>query len=801
MTALDTHFDVTRLASDRGGSNPYQELAALGMHGDRISDPQVLLRAAQLYVQLGLAASARELLAGIPENGHSAERAALIEMLISARDGRISWGTCNGRFRRNIDAWAARCPEAGELPSIWDAVQDKYQLYRTVDGNYQLRSTPETGGGRWLSALADHRRLDEARPLPYDEKSLMPAPCVFEGLGFGWYFRRVHEATQHTFLNFSAPLFVVEPDPIWFAISLHLHDWRDVLGDPRVMLFVGSDAIPRFERALNADRDLQLPGAHVYGHAWNVTRDGSVIKAVERAGRRRERLNRRSLGRMQARYADRTAMYWAQRFATALNGDGPPLRILAVTSRYTTFLQYSMRDAVHALESLGHRTKLLIEPSDHHALGSASYHRAILDFDPDLYFILDHLRYSHRRHLPDNLPMFTWDQDLLPHVFTRQHIAQQGPLDVIGGITKRHCVTGLGCDEQRYCNAIMPTDPDVYSAEPLPDEDLKPYRCDVSYVSNASQTAASFHEQERAKLDDPRGKRLLDVLYEGVIRLAQQGLVGMDGRRRRLLADAQRRTGTTIQNDDLLNYLENWYLWRLGDRIYRHQALEWVADWVQRTGRRFHLYGRGWDTHPRFAAYARGVAQNGRELRCVYQATAINLQIMPSGFIHQRSMDGLAAGGFFLTRSTPADHNTVPIRRVLGRLEAVGAAGLDDPRAAADTELQLALREYERQTGHKWDPADEHYLTTLRIAAEQPAAGEVFPEFGTVLFNNGDEFADRAEHFLSQPSLRRSVADRMRRIVLERFTYQRTMERFLHFMRDYLARMASRPDVAGGDAP
>ena len=126
---------------------------------------------------------------------------------------------------------------------------------------------------------------------------------------------------------------------------------------------------------------------------------------------------------------------------------------------------------------------------------------------------------------------------------------------------------------------------------------------------------------------------------------------------------------------------------------------------------------------------------------------------------------------------------------------------MEDPRAAADAELQSALREYERQTGHTWDPADEQYLTTLRITAEQPVAGEVFSEFGTILFDDGDTFADRAEHFLSQPSLRRSVADRMRRIVLERFTYQRTMERFLHFTRDYLVQMASQSDDAYGGAP
>jgi len=235
--------------------------------------------------------------------------------------------------------------------------------------------------------------------------------------------------------------------------------------------------------------------------------------------------------------------------------------------------------------------------------------------------------------------------------------------------------------------------------------------------------------------------------------------------------------------------------------VLRPEARGGVAVGRRRTGRRFHLYGLGWDDHPRFAEFARGVAQNGHELRCIYQATAINLQLMPSGFIHQRAMDGLAAGGFFLARATSADYCTIPIRRVLDRLKAVGAAGLDDPRAAADTELQSALQEYERQTGNRWDPADEHYVTKLRITTEQATAGEVFPEFCTVLFNSGDEFADRAEHFLSRADLRRSVADRMRRIVLERFTYERTMERFLQFTRDRFVQMASEQDVSDGDTP
>ena len=40
-------------------------------------------------------------------------------------------------------------------------------------------------------------------------------------------------------------MYIVEPSPVALAIALHIHDWRDLLRDPRVKFFIGEGASER----------------------------------------------------------------------------------------------------------------------------------------------------------------------------------------------------------------------------------------------------------------------------------------------------------------------------------------------------------------------------------------------------------------------------------------------------------------------------------------------------------------------------------------------------------------------------
>jgi hypothetical protein len=792
---LQVQADPQQIARMAHRARPYDYLPAVLAEIERDGAPEYLPFAIRGYAELGFYGPARELLDRLdPAARQSPELAAVRAKLAHHRTGQLSWTTCAGRFRRNLEILLRRDGGFAVIAQAWADAADQYELYRAADGNYQV-CRRDSGGRRWLPALADHQAWARQQQLQHDEKALMPEPYLFEGLGRGHYFRRVYRATLDTFLGYSCALYVVERDPLPLAICLHLHDWREVLADPRVMIFVGDDCLERFAAALEADDDLPLPRLCMQLPRWSPGSDPSPVEVVNQVGRRRRRREEEVFARIQARYADRDASYWARRFAEALAGQGPPLRILSAVSVHTSYLQYSMRDAHQAFEQLGCHTRLLTEQSDHHCISPLTYGRAIEEFDPDLFFVIDHLRGGHERILPANLPMFTWDQDLLPHAINAQTVRTMGPLDVLGGICKRHCVITLGCDERRVVSAIMPTNPNEYSADPVPETERAPYRCDVSYVSHASQTPRQFHEQEVGQLEDRELRRFMAELYEvAVERSRRQPICG--GRSLDVLAEAERRSGLRINDPNVRKHLVGWYLWRLADRLYRHQALEWVGRWARETDRRFHLYGRGWENHPTLKPFARGVAGNGQELRCIYQASSINLQLMPAGFLHQRALDGLAAGGFFLARRGGSDYESVAIGRILDRLAELGLTSLADPRALHDDELQAAIGEYERQTGRQCDPSDPGYLVSLRILAEHPSPGALFPRFGELLFDDPDSFGRAADRFVDNAPLRREIAEQMRQVVLDRFTYVETMQRFLHFMRDYLGQVAAEAGPA-----
>ena len=332
----------------------------------------------------------------------------------------------------------------------------------------------------------------------------------------------------------------------------------------------------------------------------------------------------------------------------------------------------------------------------------------------------------------------------------------------------------------------MPTNLEVYNPQRLSDEELAPYVCDVSYVSNASQTPRQFHDEQRGALEDANARRFIDRLYEAT-HLAATGGQQIGGHRAaRLIAQVEQEVGLNLSNQ-FRHWLQGWYLWRLTDRIFRHDALAWVADWARQGGRVFHLYGNGWDNHATLAPFARGFASNGHELRCIYQASVINLQVFPGGFVHQRAIDGLAAGGFFLARRTIPDFEGATVRRVCDRCDELGIQHPRQMLELADQELQAALGAYQDWCADPMDPDDPTLLADLRIQAEHLTAADVFPRFAEIVFDDAASFASLADRFVENAPLRVEIAQGMHQAVREHLTYDQQMRRFLRFHTDYLS--------------
>jgi len=761
------------------------------------SDEYVRLMAVRTYVTLGLIRPALDLLENTGDAAATPrELAALREKLLAIEPPPASWDAQTGRFETNLAALTARNVDAAAIRDAWQADVRHYQRFADVNGQHQVRRRDDQGLWSWFPCLRHHETRDGRDPLPDTGDRRFPMPIAFHGIGLGGLFERAYAESLDTFLGFSSAVYLIEPELAVLAVALHLREWSELLSDPRVQLFLGPAWRTRLrEHALDAV-DVPLPvQALTIGRRSDKPAGAAVVEAVKEAHEARNTIIRDLQAQVAECYSYRTVDHHARRFADAQAGIGAPLRVLATTSSRTTFLQYSMRDALRALESLGCECLLLKERRPFEMLSPARYFEAMLQFEPDLVFVLDHLRAGFGTVLPENLPLLTWDQDQLPHVFTKANVDRIARHDFVAGYSKRRCLE-LGADPSQLLYCDVPTCPEQFGGPPLSEDERTRYTCDVSYVSHASQTPEAFHQQERERYRDAQTIRLLDTLFEMLPPLIQPHRGPHYALLEVVLREAMQRRGITTLPQDLHDHLVRWYLWRLGDRVFRQEALEWAADWADRNGRTLRIYGNGWEHHPTLSPYAAGPADNGRELVCIYRASRINLQLMPAGFIHQRSLDGLSAGGFFLAREAPFDLRGRRIRALLHRLRELDITTTESLLATTDHTITQTLSEL-------YGPLESHIRSNwpnlcdlLYIVGESTYPDEVFPHFDGITFDSAESFEQRADTFLAYPDRRDRIVAAMRPQVVERFSYRSTMKRLLEGMTAHLTREAEATQEA-----
>lgn len=759
------------------GAEPYLAVAR--------DDAQVGLLAAREYLQLGLIDPARDVLELLTVAGPEARQIDEVRQQLQAvRSSAIPWSQRRERFEANVSALAARGMDVAPIRGAWASIEPTVALFRDRHGCEHVRRLGSPRG--WFPSLGDHARIAEAQPLPPELQATMPMPVMFDGLDAGWLFARIARATRNTFLGYSCALFVVDPGATTLAIALHLHDWNDLLADPRVMFFLAPTWADDLREHWSRHADLPLPLHVLTAPPFVTDQRPSALELVRTVYEARAREAHDSFEEVSRIYAGRDRRFWANRFADALSGRAEPLRILAAVSTHTTFLQHSMRDARLAFESLGCTCEVLTEKTPYDVISPRTFHDAICRLKPDLFFSIDHLRPEFAGVLPDQLPLFTWDQDQLPHVFTSENIQRVAEIDFVAGTTKAAAVR-LGVNPRQFLHSYVPTSFEQFDGPALSDEEWSRYACDVSYVSHASQTPRAFHEQERSQCPDPGARRLMDATWELLPELLHKHRVAGGYVAETVMDRACRQCGLTLQDEAFRERFRSWYVWRLGDRMFRHEALEWAAQWARDRGRTLRLYGNGWDQHPTLAEFAAGPAQNGRELVCIHRASRINLQLMPAGFIHQRAMDGLAAGGFFLCRLVPHDLRGRALRRLVERARSLGIGDAEALFGSDDAEICAGLAEWvgPQLTNPNSDPRLLWQWVTF--SAELPQADEVFADLPDIVFDSAAEFAALADRYLVDEPRRRAVGERMTAAVRERFSYRGAMDRFLRAMGEYLA--------------
>jgi hypothetical protein len=452
-----------------------------------------------------------------------------------------------------------------------------------------------------------------------------------------------------------------------------------------------------------------------------------------------------------------------------------------ITTRFSTVLRHSVRDTADAFEQLGWQTHVLIEPDDHHRVTDLAMATAIHTYDPDLVFTLNVLRTHLNGVVPDGLPLVCWVQDHLPK------LTSPG----VGGTVSRNefvltTVAPMYTDIWGYPKRQIIETPKLTRVPQRP-ASWTSDGPDFCYVSNASQDPARLADATVRAQRDPALRRLTHACVRRMLeRYEQGGSLATLGDIGRLLDEQAAPLGIDLSNAAKRSTLVNHLMHPLNNALYRQQVLGWVVELAERAGLSFELYGNGWDKHPRLAPYARGYIGYGAELEDLTRRARINLQIIPSFCLHQRLLDGLVAGGFFLVRSHPSDTLMPQLAAFLTEHAPDDAETVARVRAALDTGRLAdfdALMQRARCLSDLGVPIN--LVTWVRSAIRSgvlvPPA-PALPDLDAVSFEDAAGLRRLVERFHGDDSVRADIAARQRAWVEQRLTYAQGMRRVVERM-------------------
>jgi hypothetical protein len=220
----------------------------------------------------------------------------------------------------------------------------------------------------------------------------------------------------------------------------------------------------------------------------------------------------------------------------------------------------------------------------------------------------------------------------------------------------------------------------------------------------------------------------------------------------------------------------------LVDRVFRHETLGWAARWCESRGKRLRLWGNGWDSHPTLAKWAAGAALPGEQAQAVYRASRMNLQIIETGVLHSRLLDGWAAGGFFLIRQAHRSQDEAQIQNQyrIGQLvesETIETIGELEQRGSAELQnLWNTHATYYAEFGRA------RVFPGFRMWRSLVPAHVLIPELKRVMFNDAGGFEKLADEYASSEVSRIRVAAGIREVLLRHLSYDARWRDFIRHM-------------------
>ncbi|MBF0189268.1 MAG: hypothetical protein HQL50_15195, partial [Magnetococcales bacterium] len=453
-----------------------------------------------------------------------------------------------------------------------------------------------------------------------------------------------------------SPLYVVEPDLHAFTLLLHLHDLRPLFASERLLLFVGEGCEAAFLQALQP-HDRTLPGRVISQKGYDALHNDLLqrLTALDTAQSQRVALLKE---RLEHHYASEQRQ---REIADAFHRRSRPIRVLLISSRFTSFLQYCADALAHGFQQLGCRAELIMESDDLSEITMLFLLEKIEALDPDLIISLDHFRWEFGQ-LPGTIPFATWIQDLLPQMFADQgHVL--GRHDHIFSLSSAWIERGVLSGPLFGDRPIhpLPVGVDTRTVRPLPEVEKD---IDCLYVSNLPAPHLTF---DPLRTGEDLGGSLFameaSLIDAGLLTLAQLHhlyhhllneleqhhpleafAMAHDPERKQRFARRMLSEAAITHQDACLPLFISHAHTRMDWELFRRFKVAPILHLIT-NGIAVHIHGSNWQAIPGASGHCHGVVQNGEPLNRITARSRICLH--NSGMsLHMRALEILGAGGF-----------------------------------------------------------------------------------------------------------------------------------------------------------
>lgn len=450
---------------------------------------------------------------------------------------------------------------------------------------------------------------------------------------------------QEHFMDMDVPMYLVF-DKVFWMLFAQLYDLEPLLKKNRIVFLIGTQSVRNYFQ-----EDMVLFPNWLTSDATH----SEYALILSQISKRLEQEEEKHLADIAYYYEENTDKILAR------ISDQKP-RILFLTSRFTTVLQYHTRDCMQAAAKLGCETKLLMEPDGIHRVYNSYKTKVIAEFKPDIIFNIDHFRFEYQ-YIPQQVVWVTWAQDLLPDIMSEETPQKLTNRDfVMNHFTTWKKFRTIGYADKYLIEAPIPANSRVYKTYQLSKEEREEYFCDICFVCHAADVDA--HIQEVLQRFPKDLWEALCAIYKGYQSYVYEtgNIFYTEDVFAQYIEGALKQNYNLAFRPEVVKYLaEDMSAW-FNQRVFRQVLVDWILD----AGfTNIKLWGNGWTTDAKYKEYAMGPAENGEVLSKIYQSAKIVIGNNIMTTAAARAWETMLSGGFYISNYIPEEEDVTDIRKIV----------------------------------------------------------------------------------------------------------------------------------------